>query len=225
MRKGSKGVQNKNFKIINGKPLLSYTIKQAINSKLFDKVVISTDSKKIATLSKKYGAECWFLRQKKLSTDRISKILVIRDLLEKSEIKFKKKFEIIFDLDVTSPLRSINDIKKAYKKFINTKASLLFSVNQSKKNPYFNMIEKKENSYSAVINKGIITCRQNSPKVYDMNASIYIWKRNTLINENSLFIKNNAIYEMPEERSFDIDSIFDFNLVNFLLSQKNAIKK
>lgn len=225
MRKESKGVQNKNFKIINGKPLLSYTIEQAINSKLFDKVVISTDSKKIATLSIKYGAECWFLRRKKLSTDKISKILVIRDLLEKSEIKFKKKFEIIFDLDVTSPLRSINDIKKAYKKFINTKASLLFSVNKSKKNPYFNMIEKKENSYSTVINKGIITCRQNSPKVYDMNASIYIWKRNTLINEDSLFIKNNAIYEMPEERSFDIDSFFDFNLVSFLLSKKNAIKK
>ena len=84
------------------------------------------------------------------------------------------------------------------------------------------MIEKKENSYSAVINKGIITCRQNSPKVYDMNASIYIWKRNTLINENSLFIKNNAIYEMPEERSFDIDSFFDFNLVSFLLSKKKC---
>ena len=222
MRKGSQGVKNKNFKIINGKPLLSYTIEQAINSKLFDKVVISTDSNKIATLSKKYGAECWFLRQKKLSTDTISKILVIRDLLEKSEIKFKKKFEIIFDLDVTSPLSSINDIKKAYKKFINAKASLLFSVNKSRKNPYFNMIEKKENSYSAVINKGIITCRQNSPKVYDMNASIYIWKRNTLINENSLFIKNNAIYEMPEERSFEIDSFFDFNLVSFLLSKKKC---
>lgn len=225
MRKGSKGVKNKNLKKINDKPLLSYTIEQAFNSKLFDKVVISTDSKKIATLSKKYGAECWFLRPKKLSTDKVPKIIVIRHLLKQAEIKFNKKFEIIFDLDVTSPLRSIRDIKNAYKKFIKTKASLLFSVNRSRKNPYFNMIEKKGNSYSAVINDRLFTYRQNTPKVYDMNASIYIWKRNTLINENSLFIKNNAIYEMPEERSFDIDSIFDFNLVNFLLSQKNAIKK
>ena len=128
-------------------------------------------------------------------------------------------------MDVTSPLRSIKDIKNAYKKFINTKSSVLFSVNKSRKNPYFNMIEKREKSYSTVINKGLITCRQNAPEVYDVNASIYIWKRNTLINENSLFIKNNAIYEMPEERSFDIDSYFDFNLVSFLLSKKNEIKK
>mgnify|MGYP000492317195 CR=1 FL=1 len=93
MRGGSQGLKNKNLKIINGKPLMYYTIKQAVKSKIFDHIVVSTDSKKIATLSKKYGAECWFLRQKKLSTDKISKILVIRDLLEKSEIKFKKKFE------------------------------------------------------------------------------------------------------------------------------------
>ena len=77
MRSGSTGLKGKNIKLINGKPLMYYTIKQAIKSKIFDNIVVSTDSKKILARAKSYGAEGWFIRPKRLATSTCSKILVI----------------------------------------------------------------------------------------------------------------------------------------------------
>ena len=125
-RKGSKGIKGKNLRIIKGKPLIYHTIKQAIKSNLFRKIVISTDSKKIKKLAIKYGAEGWFLRPKKLSSSFASKLDVVRHCLKESEKKFNCKFSTIIDLDVTSPLRKISDIEKALKLFY-TKKSMQFS--------------------------------------------------------------------------------------------------
>ena len=113
-RKGSKGVKNKNLKTINKKPLIFYSIDQAKKSKLFKKIVISTDSKKIKNYVKKLGIDCWFLRPAKLATDKSSKIPAIQHALIKAEEYYKQKFDTIVDLDVTSPLRNVSDIKKHY---------------------------------------------------------------------------------------------------------------
>ena len=142
-RGGSKGLKNKALKKIFNKPLISYTIKQAIKSKLFDEIVVSTDSKKIQRAGKKYGVSSWFLRPKKLSNDNCSKLLAIRHAFTEAEKYFGKKFNYCVDLDVTSPLRTSDDIKKSFKIFKKTKATNLISVCRSKKNPYFNMVEKK----------------------------------------------------------------------------------
>ena len=85
MRIGSQGVRNKNMKLINGKPLMYYTIKQAIKSKLFDNIVVSTDSKKMLVKAKSYGAEGWFIRPKRLASNTCSKIPVIRHALREAE--------------------------------------------------------------------------------------------------------------------------------------------
>ena len=206
MRGGSKGVTNKNILKINGKPLLYYSLKQAKDSNLFNKIVVSTDSKKIATLSKKYGAECWFRRPKKLATDKAGKLQVIRHVLLKSEKFFNQKFDIVIDLDATSPLRNVSDIKSAYNK------------------PYFNQIEFKKNKYNIVIRKkSIPKRRQDAPKVYDMNASIYIWKRNFLLKSDNIFTKKTSLFLMPPERSCDIDSKLDFDFVEYMLIKKNKL--
>ena len=149
-RGGSKGLTNKALRKINDKPLIYYTIKQAIKSKVFDQVVVSTDSKKIQKVAKYYGAKSWFLRPKKFSHDASSKLVAVRHALVESEKYFKKYYEICVDLDITSPLRNINDIKNALRKFKQEKASNLISVCEAKKNPYFNMIEKKENKIKIV---------------------------------------------------------------------------
>jgi len=141
MRSGSQGVKNKNSKIINGKPLMYYTIKQAIKSRLFDHIVVSTDSKKILNKAKFYGAEGWFIRPKKLATNKSSKIPVLQHALKQSEKYYKKKFNLIVDLDVTSPLRKVEDIINAYKIFIKQKSDILITGTKSKKNPYFNIVE------------------------------------------------------------------------------------
>ena len=221
MRSGSRGVKNKNIKLIKGRPLMYYTIKQAIKSRIFDHIVVSTDSKKILKIAKSYGADGWFLRPKKLSLDTSKKDSAIRHALFQAEKFYNKKFEIIIDLDVTSPLRKTSDILKAYKFFIKRKANILFSGCKSKKNPYFNMIEIVNNKAQIAkkLKKNIYR-RQDAPKTYDANASVYIWNRKSLINFLSSPIRKTVFYEMPESRSIDIDSELDFRLVEFLLKKE-----
>ena len=226
MRSGSRGVKNKNIKLINDRPLMYYTIKQAIKSRIFDHIVVSTDSKKILKIAKSYGAGGWFLRPKKLSLNSSQKIPVIRHALLQSEKFYNKKFETIIDLDVTSPLRKTEDILKAYKFFIKRKANILITGCKSKKNPYFNMIEIKNNKVQVAkkLKKNIYR-RQDAPKTYDYNASIYIWRRKALINFKSFYTSKTVFYEMPESRSIDIDSKLDFKLVEFLLKKRKGNKE
>ena len=133
-RGNSKGVTDKALKKINGVPLIGITIKQALKSRIFKEVVVSTDSKKIQKTALRFGAKSWYLRPKYLSNDYSSKILAIRDAFTKSEIFFNKKFDICVDLDITSPLRNINDIRRSVKYFIKNKNfKNLFSVCESKK--------------------------------------------------------------------------------------------
>ena len=151
VRGNSKGVVNKALKNIQGIPLIGVTIKQALSSKLFDEVIVSTDSKKIQKTAIKFGAKSWFLRPKILSNDYSSKILAIRHAFMQSEKYFKKNFDICVDLDITSPLRNIDDIKKALKLFLkNKKIQNLFSVCEARRNPYFNMVEVKNRKVSIV---------------------------------------------------------------------------
>ena len=221
-REKSKGVPNKNIKEIAGKPLIAFSIQQALESNLFDKIVVSTDSDEIRKIAKKYGAESWFSRPAEFSQDDSPKIPVIKHALEESEKKFNCKFSHIIDLDITAPLRNIEDIRKAYKIFLKDSFDNLITGTRSRKNPYFNMIEltngKVELSKQL---KHMPVNRQQSPQVYDMNASIYIWTRDFLLKENSLFSGRLGFYEMPEDRSIDIDSPLEWEIVKMLLKKKS----
>ncbi len=219
MRKGSKGVTNKNSKIINGQPLMYYTIKQAIRSKIFDEIVVSTDSKKIQKIVSKFGIKNFFLRPKNLSGDSASKIDVIKHAVVKAEKEFNKKYDLVFDLDVTSPLRETKDILQAYQLFKKNKANNLISVCEARRNPYFNQVKSKGKGVELVIGSDKkIKRRQDAPKIYDMNASIYIWKREYLFKSKTLFGRKTSMYIMPFERSIDIDSYSDLKLVSLLLN-------
>ena len=121
-------------------------------------------------------------------------------------------------MDVTAPLRKISDIKNALLKFKKEKAVNLCSACNSKKNPYFNAVAWKNGKIKPVINlMKKLTSRQQAPNVYDMNASIYIWQRKTLINYDTIFLDKTSMYLMPEERSIDIDNQFDFKVVSKFL--------
>ena len=223
-REGSRGIINKNLKKINNIPLIGYSINQAKKSKIFKKIIVSTDSNIISSISKKFGAEVFFKRPKKLSLDTAPKIPVVRHALKKTENYFGIKFDIIIDLDPTSPLRIVNDINNALNIFSKSNSNNLITVSKSKKNPYFNMIE--------VINKKVkivkryekqLIRRQDAPKVFDMNASIYIWNREYLLKSDKLFTNNTSIYIMPEHRSVDIDTKFDLKIVRFLKNKNEKL--
>ena len=222
-RAGSKGVKNKNIREIAGKPLIAWTIQQAKGSNLFDHIVVSSDSDDLINVAKKYGAEVFFKRDEFLSSDKAGKLDVIKDLLLKSERFYDTKFDYIIDLDVTSPLRDIKDIINAFNYFLETNSDNLITATLSRRSPYFNMVEII-NCKVKLSKEGKFLRRQDVPKTYDMNASIYIWKRDVLLNNETLFLDKTALYVMPEERSIDIDSELDFKIVEMLLKEKNAQK-
>jgi len=195
-----------------------YTINAATKSKIFTDIVVSSDSDKILKVAKSLGVSNLIYRKKILSKSKTSKILVIRDCLKKMEINKNKEYDLIFDLDVTSPLRIVEDIKEAKKVFIKNRYDILVSGTEARSNPYFNAVKKTTNGVVPVINmQRKITCRQDAPNVYDLNASIYIWRRKALLKKNDLWGKKTGLYVMPFERSWDIDTKNDFKVVNFFM--------
>lgn len=225
-RGGSKGVKNKNVKLLNGKPLIAYTIEQAKASQLFDHIVISTDSDQIADVATQYGAEVFFKRSAELSSDTAGKLGVIQDALLQSEAYYGKKYPYHVDLDATSPLRSVEDIVNSFQQLIENKNDNLITAMPSRRSPYFNLVELNSQGKVA-LSKQIDTTvvrRQDAPETFDMNASIYIWTREALLNNKTLFTDKTGLYVMPEERSIDIDAELDFEFVEFLMRKQNAKK-
>lgn len=223
-RGGSKGVKNKNIKPLLGKPLIAYSIEQAQASGLFEHIVISTDSDEIGDTAKTYGAEVFFKRDPEMASDTAGKLGVIRDAFIKSEKYYGKEFKFLVDLDATAPLRAIDDINRSFEQFLKNDNSNLITAMPSRRSPYFNLVEIDENGkvvLSKKLDKGFAR-RQDAPKTYDMNASIYIWKRDSILGDDSLFGNKTGLYIMPEERSIDIDTELDFEFVEFLMGKRDA---
>lgn len=221
-RGGSKGVKNKNIKELNGKPLIAYTIEQAKASGLFEHIVISTDSDDIANVAKEYGAEVFFKRSEEMASDTAGKLDVIKDAFKRCEEHYNKTFDYLIDLDATAPLRIVEDIINSFKQFKENDNDNLITAMPSRRSPYFNLVEQDKDGKVYLSKKldSSVVRRQDAPKSYDMNASIYIWKRDIILNKNSLFLEKTGLYVMPEERSIDIDNELDFKFVEFLMKEK-----
>ncbi|MGG3681977.1 acylneuraminate cytidylyltransferase family protein [Aeribacillus sp. FSL K6-3256] len=221
-RGGSKGVPNKNIRLLNGKPLIAYTIECAKKYTKFDRIIVSTDSPKIAEVAKQYGADVPFLRPKELATDTSPKIPVLQHAVRYLEQEENDRYDLIVDLDPTSPLRTVEDIENCVNKMIEKNPNVVFSVTPAHKNPYFNMVEEKDGRvYLCKKLDRSITRRQDAPMVYAMNASIYVYKKDFLLNTDSVFSDNTMAVVMPEERSIDIDRPIDFEFVEFLMKRNN----
>lgn len=223
-RGGSKGVKNKNIRKINGLEMIAYSIIQAKNSKLFKHIVISTDSDEIAAVARQYGGEVFFKRQAHLASDEAAKLPVMRDALLRSEEYYKTHFDTLIDLDASAPLRSSLDIQKAYENFVKNANSNLISATPARRNPYFNLVEI-QNHKVVKSKEGAFTTRQNAPKCYDMNASIYIFKRDYILQNDDVFGEKTGLFIMDESTAFDVDSELDFKIVEFLITQKNLLPK
>jgi len=219
-RGGSKGFKNKNIRNLVGKPLIAYSIDYLKKWGKANKIVCSTDSKDIADIAKKYGADVPCLRPPELATDSISKIPVLQHIVKICEKQDNLKYDVIVDLDPTAPLRKLKFIDESFIKFINSDANNLFSVSVAHKNPYFNMVEIDKNGYAHLCKEGSYVRRQDAPQVYGLNASIYIYKRDFLIKTNSIYSEKSIIYEMPEISSIDIDREIDFLFIEFLLKKE-----
>ena len=213
-------MKNKNLLEINGIPLVGISVIQALKSKLFDVVAVSSDSKEILDAAKKSGATLLIERPAELATDTAGKIPAIQHAAREVESRLKVSFDIFVDLDSTSPLRNVADINGAVQLLENSNCSNVITGAAARRSPYFNLVEEHDGfvRLSKQTEKPVLR-RQDAPKCFDMNASIYAWKRVALLNATKLFYTDTKIYEMPEERSLDIDSQLDLEFVRFISEQ------
>ena len=223
-RGGSKGCKNKNIRDLRNKPLLAYSIEQARASGCFVAIALDSDSPEILEIGKKFGVDFCIKRPDELASDSAPKLPAIQHCVQEVENTIGKTFDIIVDLDVTSPLRSVNDIVEVVHLLEESGCSNVITGCVARRSPYFNLVEMDENGVVQLAKKleKPIFRRQDSPRCFDMNASIYAWKREALGKGNSVFLHDTRLWVMPEERSWDIDSLLDFQFVEFLMSHRET---
>jgi CMP-N-acetylneuraminic acid synthetase len=221
-RGGSKGVKDKNIRILNGKPLIFYTIEVLKRWGRADRIVCSTDSSEIARIANEYGAETPFLRPKELATDSAAKRPVLQHALRYCEEEEGSRYDLLVDLQPTSPLRHADDIERGFNEYLRKKPDLLYSVCESKTNPYFTMVELDSDGYArpSKVLPQAVTRRQDAPNVYSMNGSIYFYNRDNLLHTDEFHTEKERIFVMDEIKSVDIDSELDFEYVEYLLLSK-----
>ena len=217
-RGGSKGIPGKNKVIVAGKPLIAYTLEVAKECDYFDDIIVSTDDEEIMKIATDYGIPAPFERPEYLSKDDTSKIDVIRHAVEWAENNWHKKYDIIIDLSVVSPLRTVEDIKNSIELLVNEIADNVFSVSPPYRNPYYNMVEIVNEKIKLVkVPPKELTRRQDAPVVYAMNDSINAWWKKILFEKDTTFNDNTKIYIMPRHRGIDIDEPFDLLVVSLIL--------
>jgi len=215
-RSGSKGLKDKNIKLLNGKPLMAYTIEAALKSQCFDKIVVSTDSEEYAKIAVEYGAEVPFLRPEYLSGDEVSTNDVVIDLIKKLK-KNGKEFEFLMILQPTSPLRTSEDIKKAIELLKEKNANAVVSLCEVDHPPLYAGCVPLSLQIDGFINSGTSTRRQALPKYHRVNGAIYLMKTDYFLEYQDYYKDNCYAYIMKKERSIDIDDEIDYFIAKCLM--------
>ncbi len=216
-RKGSKGLPGKNLAKIDGKSLVALATLQAVESSLFDFIVVSSDSEEILNEALSHGATHQVRRSSDLSGDFVSKPEVIRSAVT-SSLSDLSKITTVVDLDVTSPLRHNADIVGAVSLLETSDCCSVLSGCPSRRNPYFNIVSLNKLGFIEISIQPIepIYSRQLAPICFDLNAAVHAWKIECLISNPKTIYDKTLIYEMPVSRSMDIDSQTDYDIVNYL---------
>jgi len=226
-RQGSKGIKNKNIKKINNIPLINYTIHECLKSKIFDKLIVTTDSKKIATISRKAGALVPFLRPKYLAKDKSLAIPTIKHALKKTEEIYNENFDIVCMLQPTTPLRRAKDcikIKNIMKNNLNKIDSIISVVNVNNNHPIKMKKINKNNFLVDYVNWSVENPpRQSLPPVYIVNGAFYMCKRDVILKQNSFKGNNCLPFIMDPKYSINIDSEIDFKLAEIILNSQRQI--
>jgi len=217
-RGGSKGLPRKNIIPLLGKPLIAWTIEQALASKYLDRVVISTDDKEIAEISKKYGAEVPFMRPKELAMDKSKGIDVVLHAIDwVKENDKRKQYDLLMLLQPTSPLRTTGDISKAIELLFLREAKAIVSVCEVDHHPLWANTLPEDGCMKNFIRQEIMNKnRQELLKFYRLNGAIYLAYCDYIKEQESFFGENTFAYIIPRERSVDVDDEIDFGLAEIL---------
>ena len=222
-RGGSKGLPNKNIRPLLGKPLIAWTIDQAKASKLFELVAVSSDADAILDVAHAAGADLLVNRPAEFATDTASVLPAILHCLRAAETSIGHPCETLVYLQATSPTRTVDDIKNAVTFFEETSADAVISGQEAKASPYFTIVEMAADGsvhLSKTLDRPIVR-RQDAPECFQLNGSVYVWRRDLFCAAPSVLYPNTRLFVMPADRSIDIDTELDFTLAELVLSRRS----
>ena len=220
-RGGSKGVPDKNIRLVVDKPLIDYAIECGLACPSIDRVIVSTDSEKIANIAKAAGAEVPFLRPKELAQDDTPMLPVLKHSIGTIEKNSEIKVDLLVLLDPTGPLRTTEDVEEAIRLIREKKCDAVISGHLAHRNPYFNMVIQDGDYVRIVLNADTpIGRRQDAPKVYDLNTVVWVYTRSAVMEKNKRIPSRTMLYLVPAERSLDLDSERDFKYLEILMRKK-----
>lgn len=222
-RAGSKGIKNKNIRDFCGKKLAHYSVSaidlylKKFGSDISYDIVVNTDSRELMDIMRENGMRNVEVieRMPELSGDSIGKIAVINDCYVRMTERTGKKYDMVVDLDITSPLRTAQDVENLIRTHAKTGADVTTSVATARRNPYFNQVKRTEHGYKKVIASDY-TARQQAPEIFDMNASLYAYDPAFLSLGKGVLDGYCECIEMYDTGILDLDHINDFELMEVI---------
>lgn len=221
-RSGSKGVPDKNIRDLCGKPLMAYAIEAARDSGMFEEIMVSTDSEHYAAIAKEYGAQVPFLRSEATSSDTASSWDMVEEVLNGYR-SLGREFDTFCLLQPTSPLRSAEDIKKAYQLYYDRAEFAVVSVCEAEHSPLWAGHLPEDGEFIDFVNRNRPSRRQAGKKFYRLNGAIYIANISRFEQDRFLYQKGSYAYIMDQESSVDIDSELDFKFAAFLMQEGSEL--
>jgi CMP-N,N'-diacetyllegionaminic acid synthase len=221
-RGGSKGVPRKNLRLLGGKPLIGRAVEQALACGIFDRVVASTDDPEMAEVARAYGAEVPFLRPAELAQDQTNKWDVFRHLVTELEAGSTRRVGVLADLDTGAALRTLGDIQAAVRTLLESDADVCVTAYEADHNPYYNMVQLDRTGLANVCLRPDkpIANRQQAPAVYNLSPAIFAIRRGALWAHDHWSQCRMTLSVLPRDRAVDIDTEFDFRLVESLLARQ-----
>tara|TARA_B100000212_G_scaffold126699_1_gene95034 strand:+ start:14550 stop:15248 length:699 start_codon:yes stop_codon:yes gene_type:complete len=216
-RGGSKGLPNKNLKLLKGKPLLEYSINIAQSCKMISKIFVSSDSERILDLAKNLGANA-IRRPDKISNDSSPEWLAWQHAVSHVENRYGN-FDKFISLPTTSPLRRVEDVNEAITKISNEDADICIGITKADNNPYFNMVEYNQSHCLKIVKKldKEVIRRQDQPKVFNVTTVVYVTTPDYIKKSNGVFDGKVIGVDIHKKNAIDIDDIYDFKFAESLM--------
>lgn len=219
-RGGSKGLPRKNIKMLDGKPLIAYSIEVAKQIPGIKKVFVSTDDTEIADVSRTWGAEV-IDRPAELASDTSPEWHSWRHAIEYVR-QHHGTIDQFISLPATSPLRNATDVINAMHRLDESGADICIGVTPANRSPYFNMVKMDTEGYCSLVippQEGVFR-RQDAPAVFDITTVVYIARPEFIMDNTGLFAGKVVSVEIPKERAVDIDDIYDFKVAEMLMKER-----
>lgn len=223
-RGGSKGLPGKNIRLLAGKPLIGWAIEQAKAVTRIQRVIVSTDSEEIATVAREHGAEVPFLRPPELARDDSPEWLAWRHALQYLQYSEGTLPDAMVSVPTTAPLRLPVDIENCLDEYVKGDADMVITVTDAHRNPYFNMVKLDADGAAGLVipPDSSISRRQDAPSVFDMTTVAYIASPAFVLSHPNIFSGQVKAIYVPVERAIDIDTLFDFEVAELLMSKRET---